>query len=106
MQTADRVLGRNLARDPTLGALGILDAHERQHHAVGIAEAQGRLAEHLDQRLLGDAPLDQAVGPPADGGAGDPEGGLLGLADPDPAGAARSTGKKVRMEPGRPAASP
>ena len=107
VKAADRVLRRHVAVAPAGLALGAGDADQREAHAVGIGERQHGFAEALLRRLMGDALLDEAMGPvaertrPARGtrsaGSGRRRRGRAPHA---------SQGKKVRIVPGLPASSP
>jgi hypothetical protein len=81
VEAADRVLRRNIAIAPAGLVLRAGNADQRQAHAVRIGERQHGLAEALLQCLMRDALLDEAMGPVAQRPGGDPERGLLGLAD-------------------------
>ena len=73
-----------------------------------ILEGDCRRAEALGGRIVGDALLDQALGPVADAAFRNAEDGLPALpALPELAEVPRPpTAKKVRIVPGCPAASP
>ena len=86
MEAADRMLGRNVAVAPAGLVLGTGNADQRERHAVRIGEGQHGLAKALLQRLVGDALLDEALGPVAERAWRHAEGGLLGLADAAAAG--------------------
>ncbi len=106
VQAADRMLGGYLAAGPAGSGVRIVHADQGEQHPVRIAETQGRLSEDLYQRLVAYALLNEPVGPPADGGAGHAEGGLLRLADADPAGGRVGDREEGQDRAGLPASSP
>ena len=79
----------NAASAPSRFGLDALDAAERQPGPVLILERDRRCAEALHGRIVGDALLDQALGPVADRAFRNAEDGLLRLSDPEPAGLPR-----------------
>ena len=82
VEAADRVFGRNVAGLLQAGlALRAGDANQREVHAVRIGERKHGLAEALLRRGVGDAVLDEAMGPVADRAFRDAKCRLLRLTD-------------------------
>ena len=79
LETADRVLGRDVAVAPARLVLGAGDTDERERHAVWIREWQHGLAEALFQPLMGYTFFDEALGPVAERPQRHAERGLVGF---------------------------
>ena len=94
MEAANRVLRRRLRGAPPWRGLGAPDACEREPGPVAVLECERRFAEPLRGRIVGDALLDEALGPVADRAFRNAEYGLLRLADSEPAGRRALPGEK------------
>ena len=81
---------------PAPAGLGLeaLDAGQGEPRPVGILERERRCAEALDGRVVGDALLDQALGPVTDRALRNAEHGLLRFADAEPSGRGPLPGEK------------
>ena len=85
MKALDREFGRDLARCPGSFALDIGRRHQRQPHAVRIAEGQDRFTEPLLRSLVADTLFDKAVPPVAKRPFRHPKHRFLRFADTEPA---------------------
>ena len=83
MEAADGVFGRHAACAPTGFGLEAPDAGQREPGPVAVLERERRFAEALGGRIVGDALLDEALGPVADRALRNAEDGLLRRADPE-----------------------
>ena len=101
METADRMLRRNLAARSTPDRFAAGDPDQRQPHPVRILEGEHRLAEALLERPMRHAFCDEPVCPIADGADRHSERCLLGLADAEP-----PAGRVLPWEEGQDRAGP
>ena len=85
VEAANGMFRGHAACAPSRLGLDALDAGQRQPGPVLILECDRRRAEALRGRIVGDALLDQALGPVADRAFRNAEDGLLRLPDPEPA---------------------
>ena len=85
MEAANGVFRGHAAGAPPGFGLDALDAAQRQPGPVLILERDRCCAEAFDGRIVGDALLDQALGPVADRAFRDAEDRFLRLPDPEPA---------------------
>ena len=107
VEATDCVFLRNTAARPDRPRSSALGFLEREAHAVGVLEAEHALAEDLDERLIGDLLLGEALRPISER-LPSARGTSVSLVSPTPRrpGPACSMGKKVTIVPGVPVSSP